>query len=184
MDNVEQGRTLLALARSALSQHLGLEMQQEVTHEPWLDQAGATFVTLTRNQRLRGCIGSLQAHRPLYQDVQANAVAAGSRDPRFPPLSADELAQTRVEVSLLSPQEPLAFEREQDAVAQLRPGIDGVVLEFGSRCGTFLPQVWEQLPQREDFFRTLKAKAGLPADFWAPGVRLSRYTVTKWKEPL
>lgn len=183
MDKDEQGRTLLKLARNALSEHLGMKDEADVEHAPWLDAAGATFVTLTQHRRLRGCIGSLEAHRPLYQDVRANAVAAGFRDPRFHPLSADELEHTRIEVSLLSPQVPMAFEREEDAVAQLRPGIDGIVLQYGSQRGTFLPQVWEQLPQREQFFSQLKTKAGLPADFWATGVKLSRYTVTKWQEP-
>jgi AmmeMemoRadiSam system protein A len=146
-------------------------------HEP-----GACFVTLTQQGELRGCIGSLEAHRSLMQDVRANAIAAAVHAPRFVPLSVQELAQTRIEVSLLSATEELAFSSEQDALTQLRPGIDGIVLEYGHARGTFLPQVWESLPHPAEFLSHLKRKAGLPVNFWHEDIRLSRYTVTKWKE--
>lgn len=184
MSDPERGRTLLALARGAIAEQFGLAVELPDTSAPWLQEPGATFVTLTQNGRLRGCIGSLEAHRPLWQDVRVNAVNAALRDPRFAPLTADELPRTRVEVSLLSPQEPMQFASEADALAQLRPGVDGVVLEHGRHRGTFLPQVWEQLPTREEFMAHLKLKAGLPAQFWADDVRLSRYSVDKWKEPV
>ena len=177
----EQGTTLLALARGAIAEQLGLGYPPK-TEGDWLEEPGATFVTLTRHEQLRGCIGSLEPRRQLREDVRANAVAAAFRDPRFPPLTSGEFVDTHVEVSLLSPQSPLTFESEADALAQLRPGIDGVVLEYGMRRGTFLPQVWEQLPRPEHFLAHLKAKAGLPTDFWAAGITLSRYSVTKWKE--
>lgn len=180
-ENASRGKTLLALARTAIARAFGQPVQADDS-APWLREAGATFVTLTQDGELRGCIGSLEAHRPLIEDVQANALAAAFRDPRFPPLPESELARTRVEVSLLSPMQEIAFRDEADARAQLRPGIDGVVLEYGWQRGTFLPQVWEQLPQRAQFLAHLKAKAGLPADFWADEVRLYRYTVEKWKE--
>lgn len=183
MSDPEHGRILLALARGAIAEQCGLASVMPDTSAPWLQEPGATFVTLTQNGRLRGCIGSLEAHRPLWQDVRANAVAAARRDPRFAPLTAEELSYTRVEVSLLSPQQPMQFASEADALAQLRPGVDGVVLEHGRHRGTFLPQVWEQLPTREEFMAHLKLKAGLPAQFWADDVRLSRYSVDKWKEP-
>jgi len=131
---------------------------------------------------LRGCIGSLQPYRSLLADVQANAVAAALRDTRFAPLSLAELAHTDIEVSVLSPMQPMQFADEADVLAQLRPGVDGVVLEFGPHRSTFLPQVWEQLPQARDFMAHLKRKAGLPADFWDAGVRLQRYTVQPWHE--
>lgn len=175
------GPLLLKLARNAIARQLGVA-DEETTSSPCLDDTGATFVTLTRNGQLRGCIGSLEAHRPLGKDIVANALAAAFQDPRFPPLGQDELADTRIEVSLLSPLEPVEFRDEEDAIAQLRPGIDGVVLEHGYHRGTFLPQVWEQLPEPERFLAHLKVKAGLPPGFWDSEVKLFRYTVKKWKE--
>jgi AmmeMemoRadiSam system protein A len=181
MLSIERGPTLLALARAAIAHSLGLKAATlEMPH--WLQEPGASFVTLTQNGQLRGCIGSLAAHRPLGEDVRANAVAAALHDPRFPALTVAELERTRVEVSVLSPMQPLAFNSEAEAVAQLRPHVDGVVLEYGAHRGTFLPQVWEQLPNPREFMAQLKRKAGLSADFWADGVRLQRYTVEKWKE--
>lgn len=179
--SAEQGKILLAIARAAIARQLGKTIAADES-PTWLDKPGATFVTLTQNGELRGCIGSLEAHRPLREDVKANALAAAFRDPRFAPLTADEMARTQVEVSLLSPMQPITFSDEEDAIRQLRPGIDGVLLEYGWERGTFLPQVWEQLPEPRDFFTHLKRKAGLPGAFWADGVKLYRYTVTKWKE--
>ena len=109
-------------------------------------------------------------------------MAAATLDPRFPTLRAEELPRTCIEVSLLSACSDMAFDSEQHACDQLRPGIDGVVLRYGEARGTFLPQVWESLPVAADFLGQLKRKAGLPADFWHDDVRLSRYTVSKWKE--
>jgi hypothetical protein len=176
-----RGATLLAVARDAIAQRLGVS---GASHEAqaWLQEPGASFVTLTQQDALRGCIGSLAAHRPLLEDVRANAVAAALRDPRFPPLRAQELPRIRIEVSLLSEAADMEFESESQAISLLRPGTDGVVLQFGHARGTFLPQVWEALPRPEDFLAQLKRKAGLPADFWHEDIRLSRYTVTKWKE--
>jgi AmmeMemoRadiSam system protein A len=177
----DPGRTLLPIARAAISQSLG---RSHTANEdaPWLQEFGASFVTLTQQGQLRGCIGSLQAHRPLLVDVKTNAVAAALQDPRFSPLTVHELERTHVEVSLLSPMLPLTFSSEADALAQLRPGVDGVVFEYDRYRSTFLPQVWEQLPQTHEFIAHLKRKAGLPHNFWAKEVRLHRYTVSKWKE--
>lgn len=179
---IDPGTTLLAIARAEIAGALG-QPQSIATDAPWLQQPGATFVTLTQTGQLRGCIGSLEAHRSLLQDVKANALAAAFHDPRFAPLTRPELDKTRVEISLLSPSEALTFTDEQDALTQLRPHIDGVIFEYGRYHSTFLPQVWEQLPDAESFMAHLKRKAGLAPDFWAPDVRLSRYTVSKWKEP-
>jgi AmmeMemoRadiSam system protein A len=176
------GDALLVRARNAIAAEFGLAPAAEPAH-PVLTEEAATFVTLTQGGQLRGCIGSLEAWRPLAEDVRSNARAAAFRDPRFPPLSQEELAGTRVEVSLLAPAQPMAFTDQEDAVRQLRPGIDGVILEWHGRRGTFLPQVWESLPERRLFLTHLKQKAGLPSDFWAPDVKLSRYQVQKWKEP-
>ena len=181
MPPTDRGRTLLSMARAAIAHALGREgTADEVA--PWLQDKGACFVTLTQKGRLRGCIGSIQARRPLAQDVQANAVAAALHDPRFPPLTAKELEYTQIEVSLLSPMQALTFTSEADALAQLRPGVDGLVFEFERYRSTFLPQVWEQLPDPQEFVAQLKSKAGLPHQFWAEGVRLHRYSVQKWTE--
>jgi hypothetical protein len=178
-----RGDTLLKLARDAISRHLGGSGHSHGHAErAWLRQPGATFVTLTQQGQLRGCIGSLEAHRPLLDDVRANAVAAASSDWRFPALQRAELGRTRIEVSLLSAIEELAVASEQQLLERLRPGQDGLLLEFRQARGTFLPQVWEQLPEPADFLAQLKRKAGLPADFWHAEIRLGRYGVSKWQE--
>ncbi len=180
----ELGASLLTLARNAIAARFGLPPAPVAVDRPELAKMGATFVTLTQRGDLRGCIGSLEAWRPLAQDVQENARAAAFRDPRFEPLNIEELPITRVEVSLLSAAEPIHFRDEADALAQLRPNIDGVIFSAGNRRSTFLPQVWEQLPEPADFMARLKQKAGLPANYWGPDVRLERYTVRKWKEAM
>jgi len=179
--DAEKGSTLLKLARSEIAAKLG-EAAAKPVKAAWLQEPGASFVTLTRQGELRGCIGTLEAHRPLGVDVRENAVAAAFRDPRFMPLTRGEFDDIRVEVSVLSPTEPLQVKDESAALAVLRPNVDGVVFEYGHYRSTFLPQVWEQLPKPAEFLAHLKRKAGLPVDFWADQVRLSRYTVSKWKE--
>jgi AmmeMemoRadiSam system protein A len=177
----DAGGVLLALARAAIASQLGRE-HPAAAEAPWLRTPGACFVTLTKETQLRGCIGSLQAHRALLEDVRQNAVAAAFRDPRFSPLSAAEYEYVAVEVSVLSAQEPLSFSSEGEALAQLRVGIDGVVFAYGRHTSTFLPQVWENFPDPVEFMAHLKYKAGLPPDFWDEGVRVARYTVAKWRE--
>jgi hypothetical protein len=175
------GFALLTIARNAIERHFGLE-QRTVTPHPELSHPAATFVTLTQNGRLRGCVGSLEAYRPLAGDVAENALSAAFRDTRFPALESDELTRTRVEVSLLEKPEAIDFDDEADALARLRPGIDGLILTHGSRRATFLPQVWESLPDPRRFMAELKLKAGLAADYWDEDIRLARYGVQKWKE--
>ncbi|MHB8347164.1 MAG: AmmeMemoRadiSam system protein A [Acidiferrobacterales bacterium] len=175
------GATLLILARNAIAIALD-EACRTYQETPQLSKPAATFVTLTRHGELRGCIGSLEARRALHADVQDNARAAAFHDPRFAPLTRREYPDTEIEISLLSATEPLSAASEQQARAMLRPGIDGIVLEFDHRRSTFLPQVWEQLPEPGEFLVHLKHKAGLPADFWHDSMRLSRYTVQKWHD--
>jgi AmmeMemoRadiSam system protein B/AmmeMemoRadiSam system protein A len=176
----EAGGTLLQIARGAIeSRLLGAARAVEA---PWLGQAGATFVTLTRDGALRGCIGSLQAARPLGVDVAENALGAAFRDPRFSPVGAEEWPRCRVEVSLLSTPRPLRFADEADLLEQIRAGEDGLVLEADGRRATFLPQVWEGLPDKQQFLRELARKAGLPADIRLGRCKVSRYRVAKWKE--
>ncbi|MDD5388205.1 MAG: AmmeMemoRadiSam system protein A [Gallionellaceae bacterium] len=177
----EQGRLMLALARAAIAREFDASAAT-LPHPDWLATPGAVFVTLSEAGRLRGCIGSLEAHRPLGVDLEHNARAAAFSDPRFPPLARAELPRVRVEVSVLTPASPLAFTDEADALAQLRPGMDGVILEHGWHRATFLPQVWEQLPEPRQFMSHLKQKAGLSGDFWAKDLRLYRYGVEKFKE--
>jgi len=175
------GDALLQLARAAIAQQLGLHVTAPPVSGSMQEQA-ASFVTLHLAGQLRGCIGSLEAYRPLCDDVRANAVAAAFHDPRFPPLSVEEFTRVQVEVSVLSALEAMPVNDEQEAIERLRPGIDGVVLHFGMNRGTFLPQVWEQLPEPAQFMAHLKLKAGLPADFWDPDVLLYRYSVSKYCE--
>jgi len=181
--SVNRGTMLLALARHAIAARLGVRTETVESGEAgWLDEQAASFVTLTLHGALRGCIGSLEAYRPLIDDVQANAVAAAFHDPRFPPLTAAEFAAVLVEVSVLTALQPLPAANEDEAMTCIRPGIDGVVLQYGSHRGTFLPQVWEQLPDPKQFMAHLKQKAGLPADFWHPDVRLFIYQVDKYRQ--
>ncbi|UCE89728.1 MAG: AmmeMemoRadiSam system protein A [Pseudomonadota bacterium] len=137
----------------------------------------AAFVTLTIHAALRGCIGSLEATRPLIEDVADNAFAAAFRDPRFPPLGEEEFHQLHYHLSILDIPELMMFSSEQDLVSQLRPGTDGLILEEAGRRSTFLPQVWETLKEPRDFLQHLKLKAGLPPDHWSDTIKLSRYTV-------
>jgi len=175
----ERGAVLLAIARGSIER--GGEAPSACAWDAdWLREPGASFVTLRLDEELRGCIGTIDAHRALGDDVAWNARAAAYRDPRFPPVSAMERDRLQVEVSVLSRREPLATSSESDALAQLRPGIDGIALEYRGASATFLPQVWESLPEPGAFLEHLRRKAGLPGRFWHPDVRLSRYTVEKF----
>jgi MEMO1 family protein len=175
------GNTLLSIARAAIEKDL-LERQGPTFDLPWLKPSGATFVTLTKGGRLRGCIGSLAPQRPLGADVAENARAAAFRDPRFPALTREEWPQCQVEVSLLSAPKPLRFADEADLLAQIQPGEDGLILEAEGKRGTFLPQVWEGIPGKTDFMRELVKKAGLPADTRLARCKVSRYRVAKFHE--
>jgi AmmeMemoRadiSam system protein A len=180
----EQGKLLLRIARTAICRvlHVPCTSVSINANMSWLSARGATFVTLTQQNKLRGCMGSLQACDPLIEDVSNNAVSAALYDPRFPPLAADEFDTINIEVSLLSELQLLNFNNEMDALRQLRQGIDGIVLEYGPYRSTFLPQVWESFPQPQQFLAQLKSKAQLAGDFWAEDIKLSRYTVNKWCE--
>jgi AmmeMemoRadiSam system protein A len=181
MAPTELGTALLQTARQALAR--AFHRDAAAVHHAALDAPGATFVTLTQHGELRGCIGTLEAHRSLGRDVAENALAAAFRDPRFPPLEAPDFAITRIEVSLLSAPAPLPVAGEDDLLRQLVPGTDGVVLAWRARRATFLPQVWDTLADPAEFVAALKRKAGLAAGFWAADLRVSRYTVSKFREP-
>lgn len=172
-------RILLDLAKASID--YGLRERQPISitlddYPPLLRTPRATFVTLQINGRLRGCIGSLEAHRPLVIDVTHNAYAAAFNDPRFPPLTAIEQNALAIHISLLSLPTLINFTSEADLLIQLRPGVDGLILEERGRRGTFLPSVWESLAHPRDFLQHLKLKAGLPENYWSPTIRISRYT--------
>ena len=143
-----------------------------------LTQPGASFVSLHIGKQLRGCIGTLKAHQPLIVDVAHNACNAAFRDPRFPPLAAAELTEVDIEISLLSKATRMHYTDEADLLTQLRPGVDGLILQEGEQRGTFLPAVWQSLPRAADFLRELKKKAGLPGDYWSATLQVWRYETT------
>jgi AmmeMemoRadiSam system protein A len=167
----EQGRCLLQLAREAISEKLGEKpdkkrAEQGKVVDPALQAQCGTFVTLKIGGQLRGCIGNLEPVGSIVEGIQRNAINAAFYDSRFPELTAEELAQVHIDISILTRPQPLMYRDSEDLVAQLRPGVDGVILRLGRYGATFLPQVWEQLPQAEDFLSHLCRKAGLPATAW------------------
>jgi len=177
LTKVNQQR-LLDLAKNSIQHGLQTGRPIKINLDDYpaeLTEPRATFVTLQKNHQLRGCIGMLEAVRPLAEDIAENAFSAAFKDSRFPPLTADELDDLDIHLSILTPAEPVSFSSEQDLLAQLRPGIDGLILEEGHRRGTFLPSVWESLPEPEQFLQHLKQKAGLPSDYWSQNIRIYRY---------
>jgi AmmeMemoRadiSam system protein A len=177
--SLEDRATLLKVARASI-QH-GLRHRRALPVNPddypaTLRRSRATFVTLEIGGQLRGCIGALAAYQPLVEDVAVHAYAAAFEDPRFPELREEEFPELEVYLSVLSPPEPLQFNSEKELLAQLRPGVDGLILHFGRHRATFLPSVWEQLTEPPAFLAHLKQKAGLPMDFWAPELHVEHYT--------
>ena len=152
--------------REALEKRKIIDKEKLLKEHPELGEKGAAFVTLEKRQSLRGCIGSLIAHRTLLDDLIENARSAAFHDPRFPPLTKEEFEDPNltVEISLLSEPKPLPYTDVADLKSKIKPGRDGVILKLGQYQATYLPQVWEQLPRFEDFFVTLCQKAGLPAN--------------------
>lgn len=180
----EQGRRLVELARSEVDLALGVRgATRIVASEAWLDRPGATFVTLRRRDgELHGCIGSLEPRRSLGVDVRRNAVSALLDDPRAPSVDADDAADLVVEVTVLGPLERIEASSREDLLGKLRPFEDGVVLAYQSQRGTFLPQVWESLPDPRNFLAHLERKAGLPVGFWSPELEAYRYATVKFEE--
>ena len=178
-------KILLATARESIAHGLRTGKPLPVDpaeFDPELQEERATFVTLNKQGELRGCIGHLEAIQPLILDVAENAFNAAFKDPRFPPVNAGEFDELEIHVSVLSPPEPMSFSSEADLLRQIRPQVDGLILEDGYYRGTFLPSVWEQLPEPEQFLAHLKMKAGLPPNYWSDTVRLYRYTTESFSE--
>ncbi len=180
------GEFLLKIARQAIAAKLGLAPQVDreklAKEHPELLQKQATFVTLTIGGQLRGCIGSIIPHRSLIDDLVANAEAAAFEDPRFMPLSAEELEKVDIEVSLLTVPKQLEYSDVEDLRSKIRPGEDGVILQLDGRQATFLPQVWEELSDFDLFFAHLCAKAGLPQNCLSYHPTIYTYRVEKFKE--
>lgn len=182
----EDNRTLLLqVARQSLQK--GIETRNPLLvdaldYDDELRQKRATFVTLKSEQRLRGCIGLLEARRPLVEDVAYNAFAAGFRDSRFAPLEKIEIAELEISISVLQPSTAMQFENEADLIRQLVPGRDGLILGYQQRRGTFLPAVWEDLRDPAKFLTHLKTKAGLAPDFWADDLWVHRYTTESFSD--
>lgn len=182
MFTLEEKKFILTLARQAIAHYFesGKLPKISLTEVPGktLLKDGACFVTLTISGALRGCIGHLEATQPLYLDIMKNAVAAAFEDTRFFPLPSEELAQTEIEVSILSEPKPLSFSSPDDLLVKLQPGQDGVIIRRGNFGATYLPQVWEELPIKKDFLASLCLKAGLPVDSWTkPRLKVSIYKV-------
>jgi AmmeMemoRadiSam system protein A len=167
--SAEEKAILLGLARQAIEDAvhgkpfspLDLNRLSEATRKP-----GASFVTLTINGELRGCIGALEAYQPLAEDVREHAVGAALQDYRFPPVTEDELKELEIEISYLTPPQPLKYKTQEELLERLRPGVDGVILRDGLHRATFLPQVWEKLPDPADFLSHLCAKMGASPNTW------------------
>jgi uncharacterized protein len=180
MYSLTEQETLQSITKESILN--GLERQQPLIvdicdYSEHLQQRRASFVTLNIDHNLRGCIGTLSAYRALVDDIAHNAYAAAFSDPRFPALRQREFEQLDYHLSILSDTSPITFSSEQDLLRQIRPKIDGLVLQEKDRRSTFLPSVWEQLPQTTTFLSHLKQKAGLPTDYWSDTIQISRYTV-------
>jgi AmmeMemoRadiSam system protein A len=151
------------------------ESSELKNYPPALRQEAACFVTLSIEGQLRGCIGSLQAHQALVYEVRQNTASSALRDPRFAPVSAADVDRITIEISILSQPKAMQFSSESDLLKQIIPFEDGLVLEEGRHRATFLPLVWEKLPNKADFLTELKSKAGLPRDYWSNRLSVSRY---------
>ena len=184
LDAAARGR-LLKLARSSMEHGLATALPVPVRASDWPSSVWnprATFVTLTRDGRLRGCRGRIDAVQPLPQDVAVSALQTALDDPRFPPVTASELPELRIAISVLTPPEPLPAAGFEDLCAVLRPRDDGLLLSAGDLRATFLPKVWEQLPDPEAFLEALWEKAGLPPRAWPEGISIERYGAIDFAE--
>lgn len=182
----EQGRFLLSVARQSIEQELFARKGEEVGEKDLpavFNARRGTFVTLTEKGKLRGCIGHILPQETVIEGVRENAINAAFKDPRFHPLRPDEWNDIRIEVSILTDPKPLSYSDAQDLLQKLRPGIDGVIIRKGFYQATFLPQVWDQLPDKKEFLTHLCYKAGLDGDAWKSGdLEVSTYQVQAFEE--
>ncbi len=182
---VEPGAVLLRWARDRLREELGGPQAERPVAHAWGSRHAATFVTLRwrDDDRLQGCIGTLEPRRSIIEDVGHNVVSAALGDPRAEPITLEDIDRLSIHISILSALEPIRFTDEASALAAIRPGRDGIVIEWLVHRATFLPSMWPRLPQVHEFMATLKRKAGLPPDFWDDDLRLFRYTVEEHADP-
>jgi uncharacterized protein len=176
--NDDDKQILLGVAKNSIQHGLKNHSPLPVKlneYSPLLKELGASFITLNLNNQLRGCIGTLEAFQPLIADVSEHAYAAAFKDPRFSPLTENEFEKLEVHISVLTKSSAIDFSDEADLLRQLRPGVDGLILQKGAHRATFLPSVWEQLPAPEDFLNHLKMKAGLSEHYWSRDIEVSRY---------
>lgn len=175
---------LLRVARESIRRRFAHDdsLPETGIQDPALQEQRATFVTLMLRHDLRGCIGTLEARRPLLQDVAHNARAAAFHDPRFSPLVPAELTTVSIEISVLSHPEAFPVRDREELLRRLEPGRHGLILQEGTHRATFLPAVWESLPEAEDFLEQLLHKAGLPRHHWSPELRFFVYTTESFSE--
>ena len=177
----KQKKALLALAENTIRERLSLATHLITLSDDFFQIKSGVFVTLHKHNQLRGCIGSLSAQQTIVDGVRGHAINAAFQDHRFPPVSADELDDITIEISILTKPEPLEFIDASDVLKKLRVGTHGVTLYSGNHSATFLPQVWEQLPDPQEFLRHLSLKAGLNSSGWQEkGVKIDIYTVIKF----
>jgi len=181
----DQRQVLLSIARQSIEHGIQKNAPLDVEPDQFdlpLQVNHASFVTLKILNKLRGCIGTLEARMPLVKDVAEHAHAAAFFDPRFPVLMPEELVQINISISVLTPAEPLPFTSQEDLLEKIQAGEDGLILEEGRHRGTFLPPVWESLPEKKYFLQQLKRKAGLPEDYWSEDINISRYQTLEFAE--
>ncbi len=182
---VKEQNEMLHIAANSI--RFGLDKHRENSIDPTqfpdsLRHNRATFVTLKKTDHLRGCIGSLIAYRPLVEDISSNAYSAAFRDPRFDPLTSSELNTLHIHISVLSPPEKIFFDSEQNLLEQIQVGVDGIILSDQGHRATFLPSVWESLPDKSVFLSELKRKAGLSSNHWSDTVQVERYATFSFGE--
>lgn len=182
----DDGKHLLGVARKTIHQALFDQKEDKQTEEvlnPVFTEPRGTFATLTINGNLRGCIGHIIPQESLIEGIRINAINAAFRDPRFAPLTREEWENVKIEISILTYPKPLSFSDADDLLEKLRPGTDGVIIKKGICEATFLPQVWDQLPEKEHFLTHLCLKAGLKSDEWRKGdIKVSTYQVQAFEE--
>jgi AmmeMemoRadiSam system protein A len=182
----EEGSYLLSVARKTIEQkifNLGAQLELESFDSKTFSEKRGTFVTLTIDDSLRGCIGNIVPQESLLDGVKANAIGAAFRDPRFSPLSEKEWEKVKIEISILTDPKPLGYSNRRDLLEKMKPGTDGVILKKGYNQSTFLPQVWEQLPEKKEFLTHLCLKAGLDGNEWEKGkLEVLTYQVQAFEE--
>ncbi len=183
----EEGKILIKVARDAIEKKLfgysELDIKEDELKKDVFQKKRGVFVTLTKMGGLRGCIGHILPLLPLIQGVRENAVNAAFKDPRFPPLSKEEYPMIKVEISILTEPSPLFYNSVEELLKKLTPKEDGVIIKKGPYQATFLPQVWEQLPDKKDFLTHLCMKAGLPPTSWMDGdIEVLTYNVQIFEE--